>query len=120
MNWYLTVLKKYAVFSGRARRKEYWMFALFSFIIAFALGFIEGITGIGPENVSFLAIIYGLAVLIPSLAVSVRRLHDTNRSGWWLLIGLVPLIGAIAILVFTVQDGQPSENQYGSNPKAGR
>ena len=120
MNWYLTVLKKYAVFSGRACRKEYWMFVLFSFIITFALGFIEGIAGIGPENVSFLAIIYGLAVLIPGLAVSVRRLHDTNRSGWWLLIGLVPLIGAVVLLVFTVQDGQSGDNQYGPNPKTGR
>jgi len=120
MNWYLIGLKKYAVFTGRARRKEYWMFVLFSFIITFALGFIEGIVGIGPENVSVLASIYGLAVLIPSLAVSVRRLHDTNRSGWWLLIGLVPLIGTIVLLVFMVQDGQPGENQYEPNLKASR
>jgi uncharacterized membrane protein YhaH (DUF805 family) len=120
MSWYITVLKKYAVFSGRARRKEYWMFFLFNLIFAFVLGFIEGISGIFPDsNSSVLANIYGLAVLIPGIAVAVRRLHDTNRSGWWLLIALVPLAGAIVLLVFMVQDSQPGENQYGTNPKAG-
>ena len=113
MNWYLDVLKKYAVFSGRARRKEYWMFFLINLIIAFVLGFIDGI--IGSSGV--LGILYALAVLIPGIAVSIRRLHDTNRSGWWLLIALVPLIGTIALIVFLVQDGQPGENQYGPNPK---
>jgi len=113
MNWYLEVLKKYAVFGGRARRKEYWMFFLFNIIIAFVLGFVEGLAG-GPGIVGML---YSLAVLIPGIAVSVRRLHDTGRSGWWLLIGLVPLIGAIVLLVFMVQDSNPGENQYGANPK---
>ncbi len=114
MNWYLEVLKKYADFSGRARRKEYWMFALFNFIIAFVLGFIEGLVG-GP---GFIGFIYALAVIIPGIAVSVRRLHDTNRSGWWLLILLVPIVGIIVILVFMVQDSQAGDNQYGANPKA--
>lgn len=113
MNWYLDVLKKYAVCNGRARRKEYWMFVLFNAIITFILGFMEGIIG-GPGIV---ANIYALAVLFPSLAVSVRRLHDTGRSGWWLLISLVPLVGAIVLLVFMVQDSNPEENQYGPNPK---
>lgn len=113
MSWYLTVLRKYAVFSGRALRMEYWMFFLFNFIIAFVLGFIEAAAG-GP---GVLGSLYGLAVLIPGIAVSVRRLHDTNRSGWWLLISLIPLIGTIVLLVFMVQDSQPSENQYGANPK---
>ncbi len=113
MNWYLKVLKKYAVFSGRARRTEYWMFLLFNFIIAFVLGFVEGLAG-GPGIVGML---YGLAVLIPGIAVAVRRLHDTDRSGWWLFINLIPLIGAIVILVFMVQDSTPGENQYGPNPK---
>ncbi len=122
MNWYIEVLKKYAVFSGRARRKEYWMFTLFSTIIALVLGFIEdivrGIVGIAPEtNQSILVGIYTLAVLIPSIAVSVRRLHDTGRSGWWVLISLVPLIGVIVLIVFTVQDSQQEDNQYGPNPK---
>ena len=113
MNWYLEVLKKYAVFSGRARRKEYLMFFLFNVIILFVLGFVEGFAG-SPGIVSTL---YSLGILIPGIAVSVRRLHDTNRSGWWLLIGLVPLIGAIVLLVFMLQDSKPDENQYESNPK---
>jgi uncharacterized membrane protein YhaH (DUF805 family) len=114
MNWYLDVLKKYAVFNGRARRTEYWMFFLFNIIIAIVLAVIEGIIG----SPGVLGLIYGLAVLLPGIGVSIRRLHDTNRSGWWLLIGLVPVIGAIVLLVFFVQDSQPGENQYGPNPKA--
>lgn len=113
MNWYLKVLKQYAVFSGRARRTEYWMFFLFNLIIVFVLGFVEALVG-GPGVIGTL---YSLAVLIPSIAVSVRRLHDTDRSGWWLLIALIPLIGTIVLLVFMVQDGKPGQNQYGANPK---
>ncbi len=113
MNWYLQVLKKYAVFSGRARRKEYWMFVLFNTIIVFVLGFVEGLFG-GP---GIIANIYSLAVLIPSIAVFVRRLHDTGRSGWWFFIGFVPLVGAIVLLVFMVKDSDPGDNQYGPNPK---
>lgn len=119
MNWYLEVLKKYAVFSGRARRKEYWFFVLFNIIISIVLAVIDGVTGsFSPEaGMGLLGGIYTLAVLIPSIAVSVRRLHDTGRSGWWLLIALVPLIGAIVLLVFMVQDSKPGQNQYGANPK---
>jgi len=113
MNWYIEVLKKYTVFKGRSRRKEYWMFFLFNFIISFVLGFVEVLAG-GPGVVVNL---YSLAVLIPGIAVAVRRLHDTNRSGWWLLIGFIPLIGTIVLLVFMVQDSQEGDNQYGSNPK---
>jgi len=114
MNWYLEVLKKYAVFSGRARRMEYWMFVLINFIIALVLGVIEGLLGI---TYSVLSTLYSLAVLIPSLAVAVRRLHDTNRSGWWILINLIPVIGWIIFIVFAAQDSQPGTNQYGPNPK---
>ena len=113
MNWYLEVLKKYAVFTGRARRTEYWMFALINFIIALAIGIVEGILG-GPGVIGLL---YGLAVLIPAIAVSVRRLHDTGRSGLWLLISFVPLVGFIVLLVFMVQDSDAGQNQYGMNPK---
>ncbi|MBE0672441.1 MAG: DUF805 domain-containing protein [Anaerolineales bacterium] len=121
MKWYLAVLKKYAVFSGRARRKEYWMFFLFNLIIAAVLGgtlgLIEVIAGI-PSTLSVLLItIYTIAVIIPGLAVGVRRLHDTGKSGWWLLITLVPIIGAIVVLIFQLQDSQQGENQYGPNPK---
>jgi len=113
MNWYLEVLKKYAVFSGRARRTEFWMFVLVNFIITLVLAVIESLLGSG----GVLGGLYGLAVLIPGLAVSVRRLHDTNRSGWWYLINLIPLIGWIIFIIFAAQDSQPGPNQYGPNPK---
>jgi uncharacterized membrane protein YhaH (DUF805 family) len=120
MNWYFQVLKKYAVFGGRARRKEYWYFVLFNILISIVLAIIDRVAGTlsASGGIGLLGGLYMLAVLIPGLAVSVRRLHDTNRSGWWFLIVLVPLIGAIVLLVFFVQDSQPSENQYGPNPKA--
>jgi uncharacterized membrane protein YhaH (DUF805 family) len=112
MNWYFEVLKKYAVFSGRARRKEYWFFILFNIIISVVISFIAGLT-----ELFFLSAIYALAVLIPSIAVGVRRLHDTNRSGWWILINFIPIIGTIIFILFAVSDSQEEENQYGLNPK---
>jgi uncharacterized membrane protein YhaH (DUF805 family) len=120
MTWYVEVLKKYAVFKGRARRKEYWYFVLFNTLITIVLGTIDGVTELvsAEAGIGLLSGLYTLAVLVPSIAVSVRRLHDTNRSGWWLLISLVPLVGPIVLLVFLVLDSQPGENQYGSNPKA--
>ena len=121
MNWYLDVLKKYADFSGRARRKEYWMFALFNVLIYIAILIFSAILGSIDNSLaligSLLLMIYGLAIFIPSLAVAVRRLHDTSRSGWWLLIGLVPFVGGIIFLVFAVSDSTPGENEYGKNPK---
>lgn len=118
MNYYLSVLKKYAVFSGRAQRAEYWYFVLFNLIISIVLGIIDGVIGSGTEtSIGILGGIYSLAILIPGLAVSVRRLHDTNHSGWWLFISLIPLIGAIVLLVFMVRDSQSDQNQYGPNPK---
>jgi uncharacterized membrane protein YhaH (DUF805 family) len=121
MNWYLQALKKYADFSGRARRKEYWFFVLFYIIILIALMILDGFVGTNIAGAGFgiLTGIYMLAVLIPGIAVSVRRLHDTGRSGWWLLIDLVPLVGAIVLLVFMVIDSQPGQNAYGPSPKAG-
>lgn len=110
MSWYLAVLKKYAVFGGRARRKEYWMFVLVSTLITVVLSALQGDEGV-------LVGLYSLAVLLPSLAVTVRRLHDTNRSGLWLLIALIPLVGFIVLLVFTVQDSDRIENRYGPSPK---
>ena len=119
MNWYFEVLKKYAVFSGRARRKEYWFFVLFNIIVSIILAVIDGVTGTldSESGMGLLGLIYTLAILMPALAVSVRRLHDTGRSGWWLLILLIPLIGTIVILIFMVQDSKPEENQYGPSPK---
>ncbi len=116
MNWYIEVLKNYAVFNGRARRKEYWMFFLFNVIIAIGLGVISVIPKVGSLG-SVIANIYCLATLIPGIAVAIRRMHDTGRSGWWLLMGLIPFVGAIVLLVFLVQDSQPGENEFGPNPK---
>lgn len=108
-NWYVEVLKKYAVFQGRARREEFWMFVLVNLIVTIVLNLVS----------SFIGMIYAFAVLVPSLAVGARRLHDTDRSGWWQLIGLIPVIGIIVLIVFFVQDSQPGTNQYGVNPKTG-
>ena len=118
MDWYLGVLRKYAVFDGRARRKELWLFASFNLLISMGLGLIEGMFGMFPDyHASALATLYALFVFIPGIAVGVRRLHDTGRSGWWLLITFIPLIGAIVLLVYFLQDGQPGENRFGPNPK---
>lgn len=119
MNWYLTVLKKYAVFSGRARRKEYWMFFLFNMIFAIVAIILDNVLGTAIEGMGYglFYILYGLAVLIPGLAVSVRRLHDVGKSGWILLIALIPIIGVIWLLVLFVTDSNPGENKYGPNPK---
>ena len=119
MNWYLEVLKKYAVFSGRARRKEYWFFVLFNIIIGLALTFIDFSTGLYDVEfeIGLLSSLYSLAVLVPGIAVTIRRLHDTSRTGWWFLIAFVPIIGVIVLLVFMVFDSTPGDNQYGPNPK---
>lgn len=120
MNWYLGVLKKYAEFGGRARRKEYWMFVWFNILIGFVLGVVDYTTGLAnaETGVGVLSGLYSLAVLVPGIAVAVRRLHDTSRSGWWLLIGFLPLIGALVLLFFMVQDGTPGANAHGPNPKS--
>ena len=121
MNWYLEVLRKYAVFEGRARRKEYWTFSLVNILISIAIGFVTGFVGamMGlSQNVStMLGLAYTAAVLIPSIAVWVRRMHDTGRSGWWWLIALIPIVGLIVLLVWAVQDSEPGTNGYGRNPK---
>jgi len=119
VNWYLDVLKKYAVFNGRARRKEYWYFVLFNIIVSVILAVIDGMTGSfsADAGVGILSGIYSLAVFIPTAAVTFRRLHDTGRSGWWLLMVLLPFIGAIVLLIFMVQDSKPGENRFGPNPK---
>jgi len=119
MNWYIEVLKKYAVFSGRARRKEYWFFNLFNLIIAIVLAFVDTMAGtMNPATgMGLLGLVYSLAVLLPGIAVTIRRLHDTDRSGWWLLIIFVPIIGAIVLLVFMILDSTTGQNRFGPNPK---
>ncbi|TXI47329.1 MAG: DUF805 domain-containing protein [Lysobacter sp.] len=113
MNWYLDVIKnKYFNFDGRARRQEYWMFTLFNIIAIVILAIIDSFFG-----KPILQGLYTLAIILPSLGVTVRRLHDTGRSGWWILIAFVPFIGGLILLVFTILDSQPGDNQYGANPK---
>jgi uncharacterized membrane protein YhaH (DUF805 family) len=113
-DWYLKCVKgHYADFEGRARRTEYWMFFLVNLIIAIVIGIIGRII-----HVPVLSTLYSLAVLVPGIAVGVRRLHDTGRTGWWLLISLIPLIGTIWIIVLLASNGDQGSNQYGADPKA--
>ena len=119
MNYYFDVLKKYAVFGGRATRKEYWMFFLWNLIVYVILAIILGLTShwIMSGILVDLIFVYALAMIIPHLSVGARRLHDTNHSAWWLLISLIPFIGTIIFLVFMVRDSVPGDNKYGPNPK---
>lgn len=112
MNWYVSSLKNYVGFQGRARRKEYWNFVLFNLLVSLVVALVDTVLDTGV-----LLPLYSLAVLLPSVAVSARRLHDTGRSGLWLLISLVPLVGGIVLLVFMLSDTTPGTNQYGSSPK---
>ena len=129
MHWMLMPLRRYAEFSGRSRRKEYWMFSLFNGLVGLAVGLVflvgyyadmsqtEMDTYLMP--VLYLAILYSLAAIIPGFAVTFRRLHDTDRSAWNLLWGLIPLIGPIMLIVFYCTDGTPGPNRFGPDPKAG-
>ncbi|MGN9812519.1 DUF805 domain-containing protein [Micromonospora sp. BQ11] len=115
-----SVLTQYVGFTGRARRSEYWWFALFSFLVSIVAAILDGVfgTNLGDAgSTGVIGLIVTVALLLPSLAVGVRRLHDTDRSGWWLLIGLVPLVGAIVLLVFFVKDGTPGANRFGPDPR---
>jgi len=119
MNWYLKVLKQYADFSGRARRKEYWMFVLFNIIFGIGAIILDNLLGLAFQEIGYglIYILYVLVMFIPGLAVSVRRLHDIDKSGWMILGGLIPIIGAIWLLVLMVTEGTWGENKYGANPK---
>ena len=121
MHWYIDVLRKYTVFSGRARRKEFWMFFLFSALISIFLAVIDEFMGwefvMGGDNLGFLSTLYYIAVVIPYLAVIFRRLHDTERSGWWVLIAFIPIIGIIVLTVLLILDGTKGENRFGPDPK---
>lgn len=116
MEWFLLAFKKYADFSGRSRRKEYWMFVLFNIIVILGVAFIG--TAIGLEDyVAYPLGLYILAIIIPSLALAVRRLHDQGKSGWYILVRFIPFIGGIWFLVLMCVDGDTRTNQYGLNPK---
>jgi uncharacterized membrane protein YhaH (DUF805 family) len=120
MKWFLDCLKnKYATFAGRARRQEYWYYVLFYVLAIVALAIIDGITGTFSEEagIGLLSGLFVLATIVPTIAVTVRRLHDTDRSGWWVLLEFVPIIGGLVLLVFTLLDSQPGANRFGANPK---
>ena len=120
MNWFLVAVKqKYADFTGRATRSEYWYFVLFYLLLSAGLMIVDALLGwFNSElGIGVLSGIYTLALMIPSLSVTVRRLHDTGRSAWWLLVGLIPIVGGIVLLVFFVQDSQDAVNRFGTNPK---
>ena len=117
MSWFLIALRKYAVFSGRARRKEYWFFLLFYLILLFLPGTVLALLGVEAEDVlTAVILVTVLALALPNIAVTVRRLHDIGLSGWWILIGIIPLFGDIGLLVMTALPSQPAGNQYGSSP----
>ena len=121
MEWATLPLKKYAQFTGRSRRKEYWLYALLVFAISYAIGMVEGVLGL--NSMFFLygpfSLLFGLAIFLPSIAVGVRRLHDTGRSGWFILLGLIPILGALALIYFFVLEGEKGTNRYGPDPLAG-
>jgi uncharacterized membrane protein YhaH (DUF805 family) len=135
MDWMIMPLRRYADFTGRSRRKEYWMYVLFLVIVFIVLGMLDTALGLGGGGSSWhstggerigagasfhggvLTILFWVATLIPSIAVGIRRLHDTDRSGWWLLIAFIPLIGGIVLLVFTLLEGTRGPNRFGPDPK---
>ena len=115
MNWYIMAFQRFADFSGRSRRKEYWIFALINLLISIGLGIVDAMLGM-----AVLGSIYGLVILIPAVSLSVRRLHDIGMKGWWLLVLLVPFLNLLALLVFLflfAKDSQPEANEYGPCPK---
>ena len=121
MNWYMEALRKYATFTGRARRKEFWFFQLFVLLIAMALSLVDRMLGLFDDELGVgpLSGLFSLAMFLPGLAVSVRRLHDTDRTGWWALLYFVPLLGFLVLLVFFVLDGTRGPNRFGEDPKGG-
>ncbi|MFG1654444.1 DUF805 domain-containing protein [Micromonospora sp. NPDC049275] len=115
-----SAFSQYVGFKGRARRSEYWWFVLFTFLVILAAAILDNVLGltVGEDSsTGYITLVAYLALLLPTLAVAVRRLHDTDRAGWWLLIGLVPIVGGIVLLVFYVSDSTPGANRFGPNPK---
>ncbi|AYA37641.1 DUF805 domain-containing protein [Hymenobacter oligotrophus] len=120
MQYFLHALKNYATFSGRARRKEYWLFTLFNLIFAVSAIVLDNLLGTALDGIGYGVVygLYSLGMIIPGLAVAVRRLHDVNKSGWFMFIALVPLIGGIWLLVLMCTEGTRGDNPYGADPKA--
>lgn len=111
--WYTKVVKNFVVFQGRASRSEYWMFQLFNALIMFGIIIVEAMIYEQP----IIGVIYILAMILPNLSVSVRRMHDTGRSGWWLLVSFVPVVGGLIFLIFTLLASEAGSNRFGPNPK---
>ncbi|HCC50725.1 MAG TPA: DUF805 domain-containing protein [Porphyromonadaceae bacterium] len=114
MNFYVDAWKKFATFGGRSRRKEFWFFLLINGAIGYLLGLITGSLGMAGMIIQA---VFGLAILVPAIAVSIRRLHDIGKSGWWVFINCVPLIGSIWFIVLVAKDSVPGKNQWGNCPK---
>lgn len=120
VNWYkVVVTERYVQFSGRAMRSEFWSFALVNFGISLVLAVVDAILGTNGNGLGVIGGLYSLAVFLPSIAVSIRRLHDTNRSGWWQLVSLVPVVGGLVMLVLYLLSGTPGANRFGEPPAAG-
>lgn len=118
--WMVEPLRNYANFQGRARRKEYWWFELLVIVVSFVLSIVDTmIFGATFAGIGMLGGMAALALLVPNLAVGVRRLHDRDQSGWWLLLGAVPLIGGLILLFWFVQRGTVGDNRFGADPLAG-
>lgn len=113
MSYYLLALKKYAVFSGRATRSEYWYFFLVNFLISMVINVLSIFGSQSMEALIFVGIFYNLFIFIPGLSLCVRRLHDIGKSGWMIFISLIPFIGIIWLIVLLCKKSEPSENQYG-------
>jgi uncharacterized membrane protein YhaH (DUF805 family) len=116
MHYYTDAFKKYAQFSGRSTRTEYWMFVLCNLIVSIVIGILAPLI-FSEAIANIIGYVYLLAVIIPSLAILARRLHDIDRSGWWILLGIIPLIGAVVLIIFAILDSTPGANSYGPNPK---
>ena len=112
MHWYTDVIRRYTDFDGRADRPEFWWFALINLIVSVGI-WVAGIALFGLATGELLAVVYGLATLLPVLGVAIRRLHDTNKSGWFLLLALIPIVGFIVLIVFLATPGEPGPNNYG-------
>ena len=119
MNWWLAAMKKYVDFSGRARRKEYWMFILFNLIFGVVALVLDFMLGSVNENLGYglFYFLFSLGIILPTWSVTVRRLHDVGKSGWWLFICLIPFIGGLWLFILTVTDSQADTNRYGISPK---
>jgi len=120
LNYYLDGLQKYAIFEGRAQRAAYWYFVLLNLIISLAIGIVEVMVGIADAETAYgpVSALYSLFIFLPATALLARRLHDVGRSGWWILLMLIPIIGFFVLLFWTIQDSEPGDNRYGPNPKA--